>query len=80
MNKKKTKETKLKVFTCNDHDCHYPVGVCSVVVAKDKRHGKRLLDKGLIAAGLRPFAECEYTLDVVDTTAPHANVILDGNY
>ncbi len=72
--------SELRVFTCTDHDYHNPVGVCSVIVAHNRRIAKTLLDKELVACGLKPFAEEEYTLNLVDIKHSNATILLDGEY
>jgi len=70
----------MKVFTCTDHDGHWPIGVASVIVAKDKRQARKLLDKELVVRGLLPRAEQEYTLDEVSLDVAQALVLQGGDY
>lgn len=70
----------LKVYVCTDHDLHYPVGCASVVVARDRRQARRLLDEQLRRRGLKGHAEEPYTLVEVDVTTPQARVLRDGDY
>ena len=63
----------------SDHNGHWPVGVASVVLAKDKRQGKKLLDAALVEAGLLPFKLCKYTLTKIPMI-PHAKILNDGDY
>lgn len=67
----------MKVFICTDHDGHYPVGVASVVVAKDEEDARILLNRALLADGLRVT---EFTLQEVDTSKPHATILHNGEY
>ena len=70
----------LKVFTCSDHDGHYPVGTASVIVAKDKQYARRLLNKSLKSAGLKQSPEKPFTLNELDTTEAGVTTLCDGNY
>lgn len=70
----------MKVFTCTDHDGHWPVGISVVVVAPSLDDAKRVLDEALRGDGLKPVAEGEYTLNLVDTTIANAVVHHDRNY
>lgn len=68
----------MNVYVCTDHDGHYPVGVCSVVIANSEPEAKGLLRAELHEHGLdetKPF-----TLRLLSTLAPKAFVILDGEY
>ena len=67
----------MKVFTCNDHKGHWPVGASSVVVAKSKKGARTLLQKELDSQGL---GAGEFTLKELDLTKPHAIVLTDGEY
>ncbi len=42
----------MKIYTCTDHDTHYPVGGSSIVTAKDKREARKLLNEKLKEQGL----------------------------
>lgn len=75
-----TSQQPLKVFTANDHDGHWPVGACSVVVATDEPEARRLLDTALIADGLKPCEEVKYTLRELDLTTPAAVILDNGEY
>lgn len=70
----------MRLFICTDHDDHWPVGVASVVVARDEDEARRLLDQELMGRGLRPHARKAYTFREVDLSAPVAIVMCDGNY
>jgi len=75
----------LRVFICTDHDCYWPVGVASVVVAEDEEGARALLDAALVGrngpkGGLQPHAESPYTLQELDVTRPGAQILLDGDY
>lgn len=66
------------VYVCTDHDGHYPVGVCSIVVANSEAQARDLLTLALVAHGLdgaKPF-----TLRLLQTDKPQAFVLLDGDY
>ena len=70
----------MKVFTCDDHDFFWPVGVASVIVAKDRREAKKLLDQRLKEKGLKTFEGRKYTLVEMSMDKAEAKIISDGNY
>lgn len=70
----------MKIYTYTDHDHHWPVGVASVVVAKDENEARELLDNTLVSIGLKPSEIKSYTLVELDTNHAHATVLRDGNY
>jgi len=72
--------SKLKVFVCDDHDGFYPVGVSSIIVAKDRRQAKKLLNEQLKIFRLETSKDCPYTLREIPTDSPIAIIINDGNY
>lgn len=69
----------MKVWTCNDHAGHYPVGTASVVIAGDEETARSLLAAELDRRGLNPE---RFTL--VPMPWPVENgvvrVLDDGNY
>ncbi|MGE3150892.1 MAG: hypothetical protein AB7K04_17735 [Pseudorhodoplanes sp.] len=68
----------MNVYTCVDHDGHYPVGVSSVVVADTEEDARALLSAALTEHGLdgrRPF-----TLRRISTDDPRAFILQDGDY
>jgi len=71
----------MRVFTCIDHDCVYPVGVASVVVAEDEQQAVELLNAALVERGLSPSTpDNPDTFVEVDLTKPMAIVLRDGDY
>lgn len=68
----------MKVFTCTDHDCHYPIGVASVVVAESKEEAARYLSIALELNGLDPSTG--FTLEELNTSVASATILHDGNY
>lgn len=66
----------LHVYVSTDHDGAYPVGVASVVVARNPVEARGLLDAELTAKGLNP--DLPYTL--VELRGPVAMVLNDGEY
>lgn len=70
----------MRIYTCTDHDLHYPVVCASVVVAANEADARKLLDDALVARGLLPFAKAEYSLVEMDTTSPKAVILRDGDY
>lgn len=69
----------MRVFICTDHDCVWPVGVCSIVVANDESEARALLSEKLVADGLNPNKP-PFTLRAIDTTKAAAEILLDGQY
>jgi len=68
----------MKVFTCIDHDCVWPVGGASVIVAPTARRARELLMIALKERGLDPTVE--FTLQEVNLIKSHAIVLRDGEY
>ena len=68
----------MKVFTCKDHDGHWPVGVASVVVAESKGEATRLLVQALHEHGLDGGAT--FTLQELSVAVPDVRVLNEGNY
>lgn len=69
----------LNVYTCTDHDGHYPVGVASVVVADNEAQARTLLDTQLKEHGLNP-EKPHYSLRRINIEQPRVFVLLDGDY
>lgn len=68
----------MEIYICTDHDGHYPVGVCSVIVAHSETEARGLLKKELHEHGLdehKPF-----TLRRLSMDNPKAFVLLNGDY
>jgi len=70
----------MKLFTCTNHDGHWPVGVASVILANDEKEARLLLDKALVEHGLRGSSQKLYTLLEVKLDKPLAIILCDGNY
>lgn len=70
----------MKVYMCNDHDSHYPVGCASVIVARNYVEARKLLDEQLVANGLRPYEERHYSLTQICLEIPTATILCNGNY
>lgn len=68
----------MKVFTYIDHDCHYPVGVASVIVAESREAAAYQLSVALALNGLDP--NTGFTLRELNTSVASAIILLDGNY
>jgi hypothetical protein len=73
------KAPELKVFTITDFRGHSPVSVAALVVAKDRKEGRRLMDERLKKAGLADRQEFAYTLKELDLTQPQATILVDGS-
>jgi len=67
----------MRVFTCTDHDGHYPVGVASVIVAANIERAGELLDAELVKRGLKPGG---WSILSLPTEAEGAFVLNDGDY
>jgi hypothetical protein len=68
----------MEVYVCTDHDGHFPVGVCSVVVAHSEAEAR-----GLLKAELHKLVLDEnkpFTLRRLSLESPKAFVLLDGDY
>jgi hypothetical protein len=68
----------MDVFVCDDHAGHWPVGVCSIVIAHSEHEARGLLKAELHEHGLdesKPF-----TLRRLSMEKPKAFVIRDGDY
>lgn len=70
----------MKVYTCDDHDTHWPVGGASIVIAEGIKQARAILDKALMGRGLKPSTEEEYTLTEIDIAKKRAIILCDGNY
>lgn len=70
----------MKLFTCNDHKGHWPVGVGSVVVAENEDRARELLDAALVLDGLEPNVEYPYTLVKVSLDREDAYILTNGDY
>lgn len=68
----------MNVYVCIDHDGHYSVGVCSVVMAKSEEQARQLLLIELQSHGLR--GNRPFTLRKLNTEEPRAFILLDGDY
>ena len=74
------KGKEMKVYTCKDHDAHWPVGVASVIIANNEEEAKQLLDLALIEQGLGGFDDEPYTLEEMDITEPGVEMLCNGSY
>lgn len=68
----------MKLWTCTDHETHWPVGGGSIVMADTAEQAADLLYAALEKSGLRKGEP--FTLQEVDTSKPFALVLCDGNY
>lgn len=69
----------MKIYTCTNHNGHYPVGVASVIIEETKEKAHEKLDKALIEAGLKPYDKDEYTLNEIEMK-PQVIILNNGNY
>lgn len=67
----------MKVFTCTDHDVHYPVGGASVVVAESEVQAYVLLRDALKRRRLK---DDKFTLQELDTEVLSVHILCDGEY
>ncbi len=70
----------MKVYICTNHDSHYPVGCASVVVAKDKKQARKLLDETLHEDGLKTSKDYDYILTELPTDEARAVILNNGEY
>ena len=69
----------IKLYTVTDHDSHWPVDVASIVLSRNRAHARYLLDKALIADGLKPHAEKPYNLAEVKMDSTKAVILVNGD-
>lgn len=69
-----------KVFICTDFRGLWPVGVSSLVVAKDQVQAKKLLVAALVDAGINQPEINDLTLQEVDLRRSQALVLNKGEY
>lgn len=67
----------MNVYTCDDHEGHWPVGTASIVIAENEDAARRLLIKELAKQGLH---DDDFTIKLVDTTQEQAIVLRNGDY
>lgn len=67
----------MKVFVCNDHEGHWPVGTASVVVAENEQQAFALLKARLEQRGI---IDEKFTLMELSLDGPQAVVLCDGTY
>lgn len=70
----------MRLFTCTDHDTHWPVGGASVILAESEAAARVILDQELLSQGLKPSSEKPYELVERSMHAQFAYVLNDGNY
>jgi hypothetical protein len=71
--------SSLRLWTCTDHDTHWPVGGASIVVAENENMARSLLIEALAARGIKQ-PEGDFTLTEVPLQEPKAVVLNDGDY
>jgi hypothetical protein len=69
-----------KLFTCTDFRGIWPIGVSSVVVAKDQPEAKRLLIAALKQSGINQPEIHDLTLQEIDLKRPHVAILNTGEY
>lgn len=67
----------MRLFTCTDHDIHYPVGGASIVIAGSEEEASLLLANQLKSIGLDPDG---FSLKEVSLDKAQAIVLCDGDY
>lgn len=67
----------MRLFTCIDHACVYPVGAASVVVAANEGEAYNLLRHALAEHGLK---DKPFTLQEISMDHPSAVILRDGDY
>lgn len=69
-----------RIFVCTNFRGYWPVGVASLVIAKDKREAKKLLDQKLRDAGIPIEGDGDYTLTEINIDSPGAVILNDGKF
>lgn len=69
----------MNIYTCTEFQGHWPVGTAAVVVAQDRGHARRLLNRELKERGLPEVTSTE-GIKLVDTAVAKALILLDGEY
>lgn len=67
----------MKLFTCNDHNGHWPVPTASVIIAKSKDEAKEMLIKELKDRGI---SDNQFTLTEINPNKKQVIVLSDGEY
>jgi hypothetical protein len=67
----------MKLFTCNDHNGHWPVPTASVVIAKSKDEARKMLTKELKSRNIEDF---DFTLTEINQNKKQVIVLSDGEY
>lgn len=67
----------MGVWTCVDHEGHYPVGVASVIVAENMDAAYAALRCALEDVGLSLGSA---SLQELDASTPSVTILNDGNY
>ena len=72
----------MRIYYSDSFVGHNPIGTAAVIVAKDKGHARRLLEKELknYDLELEGFLDCKVTLEEIDPTKAQAIVLSDGDY
>lgn len=68
----------MNVYTCIDHEGHWPVGAASVVIADNEEQARELLIAELATHGLRQTKP--FTLKMLGLDVPKCIVLVDGDY
>ncbi len=71
----------MKVYTCNDFTPHWPTGAAAIIVANDKGHAKRLLNKSLDEKGLGDKnKDQDFTFEELDVGEAWVEILHGGDY
>ncbi len=68
----------MKLYTCTDHDCFWPVGAASIVIASNAEEAHKLLANKLKSHGLKP--ESGFNIQKVNMSKKQAIILCNGNY
>lgn len=68
----------MKVFTCDDHEGHWPVGTASVVVADNEDEAREMLTEKLNGIGIED--DGDFTLNELVVSEKRVLVLCDGEY
>lgn len=69
-----------RIYCCTDFRGYWPVGVASVVVARNEAEGRQLLKQKLKEVGIPLEGDGEFNLKEVNTDNPGVFILNDGSY
>lgn len=70
----------MRVFKATNFDPHWVSCGCAIVVARDEAQAQEMLDKQLLARGMKPRSVKFYELHEVKATEPEILHFWSGDY